>query len=358
MTNKRALTGPKIFLERLKELDLDVPGTKLINPDAESVKEAQKYDSILIGRLDGTSYYDFSTKESLKNFLELRNKLALSKSIFLIPEFLLNDKFNYVFNRFLDRTNTWLLKNSQGVVFQSKLSLEMHKEFLSFIEHEKPHTVIHNGVDTNAFTPNERSYRSNKNEINLIVSGSLFRAHKRLLEAIRLTNLLANVYSNIKLTILGDLDKLTERSIESIDKSHCVFQGRVDHKALPNFYKDADLQLHLSIFDPCPNVVVEGLSCGLPVITPLESGASELVGKENVEWVIPENLALGYYNLHTVEKIPTIPLQNYFDATINVLSNLPKHQRNARKRAVEALDIKHIATQYHEFLKKVKNSHE
>ena len=78
---------------------------------------------------------------------------------------------------------------------------------------------------------------------------------------------------------------------------------------------------------------MEGLSCGLPVITPLESGASELVGDENKEWVIKENLDIGYYNLHTSSSIPQIPLDKYFSAISHVINNLPEHRFRARKRA-------------------------
>ena len=69
--SEKILTGPKIFLKRLGEINLEVPEVLLINPDIDSVAKA-KPNKIIIGRLDGTSYYDF-TKESLK-------KLSVTKA--------------------------------------------------------------------------------------------------------------------------------------------------------------------------------------------------------------------------------------------------------------------------------------
>ena len=353
--NENVSTGPKIFLKRLADSNFNVPGVALVNPDIVSVTKAKQLDTLIVGRLDGTSYYDFS-KGSLKNFLLLRSKKRLSLIASVLPDMFLTQGFNFRINRYLDRTNLWLLKNADALVFQSHLSLEMHKKFLSFKEQDKSFTIIHNGVDTRVFTPkNDRKRASDK--LDLIISGSLYRAHKRLADAVNLTNILSNVYAGVKLHILGDLDSLASQTICKLDKSRCIFYGKVHYNALPEFYQKADLQLQLSMFDPCPNVVVEGLSCGLPVITPLESGASELVGVENSNWVVKENLTMRYHNLHTSAGIPKIPLDKYVTAVKAVVDNLHENQMKARKRAEQALDIMLIAQQYKKFLKNVKDRH-
>ena len=100
--------------------------------------------------------------------------------------------------------------------------------------------------------------------------------------------------------------------------------------------------------------MVEGLSSGLPVITPLESGASELVGHENSDWVVRENLKMHYYNLHTTSSIPQIPLEKYITVILRVIDNLSENQSKARNRATKALDIKIIANQYKAFMQRVK----
>ena len=158
----------------------------------------------------------------------------------------------------------------------------------------------------------------------------------------------------MKLHILGDLDTLTNESVKGVDKSRCIFYGKVDYQALPEFYRKADLQLHLSMFDPCPNVVVEGLSCGLPVVTPMESGAAELIGLENSKWAIEENLSIKYYNLHEVSCVPRVPIHRYVSTVRNVVNDLPAQQFKARERAENVLDIRIIADQYKTFMQDAK----
>ena len=44
-----------------------------------------------------------------------------------------------------------------------------------------------------------------------------------------------------------------------------------------NGYFACDLLVHPTFYDPCSNVVLEALACGLPVITSRHNGASELM---------------------------------------------------------------------------------
>jgi UDP-glucose:(heptosyl)LPS alpha-1,3-glucosyltransferase len=56
-------------------------------------------------------------------------------------------------------------------------------------------------------------------------------------------------------------------------------------------YFTADLLTHPTFYDPCSNVVVEALACGLPVLTSLHNGAAELLHTTDGE---PEERAEGY----------------------------------------------------------------
>ena len=347
MFNKIINTGPKIFLQRLKESGTDLTNIALLNPSIDEYKNYKKDNRILVGRLDGTSYYDF-TKENLSNFLNLREFNKLSKLISVLPKINSNKYINQLLNRYLDRTSNWLLQNAEGLIFQSQISLEMHRKFLGFCEN-KPFKIINNGVDLDYFRPNKNKQSNSFGSPSLIVSASLFRLHKRLKDTIKLTNSLSKIYPKIKLNILGELDKLTKISILNLDCSNCIFHGRVNAIKLNEYYNKCDMQIHLSIFDPCPNVVVEGLASGLPVITLKESGAFELIGIENSNWSIKENIEMDYLELHTDKKIPTIPQDKYKDIIIEVYDNINYNKELARFRAEKCLDIKKISTQYNDF---------
>jgi UDP-glucose:(heptosyl)LPS alpha-1,3-glucosyltransferase len=55
-----------------------------------------------------------------------------------------------------------------------------------------------------------------------------------------------------------------------------------------NCYFAADLFVHPTFYDPCSNVVVEAMACGLPVITSRYNGASELLHPPREGYVISD----------------------------------------------------------------------
>jgi UDP-glucose:(heptosyl)LPS alpha-1,3-glucosyltransferase len=55
-----------------------------------------------------------------------------------------------------------------------------------------------------------------------------------------------------------------------------------------NCYFAADLFVHPTFYDPCSNVVLEALACGLPVITSRYNGASEMLNPPREGYVIDD----------------------------------------------------------------------
>jgi len=347
-------TGPKIFLQRLIEAGIDITDVALVNPSLEDIKNYSRSKKVLIGRLDGASYYDFSVR-NLQNFLRLRGYGKISKILSTLPAFKSNKIINKLLNQYLDRTCSWLLSNADGIVFQSNISLEMHKTFLGFDQSSKPYKIINNGVNIDLFTP-KKSVQDSFGFPSVIISASQYRLHKRLQEAVRLTNHLSAEFPKIKLNIIGDMDELTSACVLKMDTSKCNFHGRIDPINLPFFYQNAHIQLHLSIFDPCPNVVVEGLSSGLPVITPLESGAQELIGVTNANWAVEESLEMKYMELHREEKVPQINLKTYAAVFKNIFNDLQANKESARARAENDLDINKVTLRYQEFIMEMRHS--
>ena len=341
-------TGPRIFIRRLIKSGVKLKKIELLNPDLKKIKDFKSVNKILIGRLDGAFYFD-CTFINLSQWLKFKNYYKLSK-IFNFFSYLKSNKFtNKIFNFYLNRYSSWVLKNAKGLIFQSELSLKMHEKFLGF-KKNKPFTIIHNGIDLNQFKPKKKNFVGTPA---LLVSCSVYRPHKRLHEVIRLTNSLLKVYPKIKLHILGDLDILTKEFVSQMDLSNCIFHGRIKPSQLPLYYCRCDIQVHLGIFDPCPNVVVEGLASGLPVVTPLQSGASELIGKKNIKWAVDEKIKMKYFETYNFKKIPKIPIEKYQKKIIKIFKNINHHKKIARKQAVENLDIKIVAIKYNNFFNQV-----
>lgn len=335
--------GPNIFRQRLGKFNNNL---KLLNPNFAEIKKINDKKVSIVARLDGVNYL-YGSPDNYGNYLKSRNFFLLSYFVKILPNFFFNRYLQNIINNRLNRSIIWLLNNSKAFIFQSKISLKMHKKFLNF--KKRKYTIICNGVDINEFKPRKKKFSQTKY---IIISASTFRPHKRLHEAIKLINFLSNIYPKIKLHILGELDSVTKEIIKNYDLSNCIFYGRVHYLKLPKYYNCCDIQIHPAIFDPCPNVVVEGLASGLPVITPVQSGAYELISK-NRDWSINEHIKLEYKKLYCIKNLPEIPLEKYAKKIINIFNNLDYHKRRARLLAEKNLDIKIVKKKYLKFMKSI-----
>jgi len=88
------------------------------------------------------------------------------------------------------------------------------------------------------------------------------------------------------------------------------------------------------------------------VITPAESGASELVGRENRSWTVNEGLVLKYRPMQIADKIPKIPLNKYMQVFDLIWKNIEDEKIKARIHAVGNLDIRLVARKYEKFIQK------
>jgi glycosyltransferase involved in cell wall biosynthesis len=163
-----------------------------------------------------------------------------------------------------------LIANSEGLKLRAK-----------GFEDKYPITVIENGVDNQFFAPVVKE--DSDTVMILFVS--------RIIEGKGLQYLIPNLNDinekvnaicgkNIKLVIVGDgpyrgeLEKITSKL--NLDK-FVSFEGRKDKEEVKKYYQSADIFVLPSLSEGMPNVVLEAMACGLPIImTPCE-GSKELV---------------------------------------------------------------------------------
>lgn len=141
-------------------------------------------------------------------------------------------------------------------------------------------TVIYNAIDNQKFLPATEALRHQlRQQMNipqsahcLIFVGSGFE-RKGLEAAIRATALTGSI-----LLVVGQ-DKDEKRYLGLAQSLGCSdrirFMG-VQKQTLP-FYQAADALLLPTLYDPFPNVILEAMSCGLPVITSQTCGGSEFI---------------------------------------------------------------------------------
>lgn len=346
--NKDDYTGPKVFLRRLFA-SANFPDDILItNPDAQSVLSAKDFlrgGGRLIARLDAAYFYKFTVKEIL-GFLSRRNYIKYKEGN-IGKSFEPSQTLTTLVNRYLNRNIHWLLDNADGFIFQSKLSKEIHDKFLG-TKKLRNYTIINNGIDLKNFNPSHAVNKWDNTFPNIVISASTYRPNKRLSHAVELTNLLSDYYPDVCLHVIGILSREVSEDLKGLSLTKCKFHGKLDLNLLPEFYSTCDIQFSTSIYDACPNVVVEGLASGLPVITPTLSGAFELIQYKK-EWAVDEKVSMKGYENHRPGIFPSYNMKEYLQKVILVIEDLKNQKKIARTIAEENLDIDLVAQKYLNF---------
>jgi len=156
------------------------------------------------------------------------------------------------------------------------------------------------GVDINTFFPMERSYAKKKLGLekyekiilwprglgSYLNSDTLIRVAKEVINANK------NIFFLILSAAGGKTEYLKHISIskEFGINDNFIWKGQVDFKEMPLYYNAADIVLSLSSFDSLPNIMLESMACGVPVIMSDISQIREvIVDKENGFLVNPRD---------------------------------------------------------------------
>jgi len=139
-------------------------------------------------------------------------------------------------------------------------------------------SVLRNGVDLERFRPLDRSTMRTR----LGLAGPVWLAAGNLVEpkGVHLTlGALAKVPGAV-LLVAGDgseASRLRQLASELGVEARVRFMGNVPHAQLPEYYNSADALFLASSREGMPNVVLESLACGTPVVAAPFAGAEELI---------------------------------------------------------------------------------
>jgi glycosyltransferase involved in cell wall biosynthesis len=199
-----------------------------------------------------------------------------------------------------------------------------------------PGEVLYNAVDTHRFTPAAASPREGR--LTFLVTGKI-GPHL----AYRLTNTVEGLAAAVRLgldarlTIAGLIAQEAQAAALEAAEA-CGIAGRVrlagpfSQAEAPDLYRSAHAYIMTKYMDPCPNVVIEALACGLPVVYSASGGVPELVGEDaGVGIEVPEDW----------ERVHTPDPEALGRAMIEVAERLPAMSAAARARAVERFGIAH-----------------
>jgi glycosyltransferase involved in cell wall biosynthesis len=150
-------------------------------------------------------------------------------------------------------------------IFQSQYSRYSTREKFRVVAHDGP--VIHNPVDVVQFGPD--GSRRDLPAGRPLVACASWSVNRR--KGTWQIEQLAARHPDIVFVLCGRFDAVGEGP-------NIIHLGHLSREGIAEAFRSCDLFLNLSENDPCPNVVLEALASGLPVLYRDSGGVPELVG--------------------------------------------------------------------------------
>jgi len=166
-----------------------------------------------------------------------------------------------------------LLYYSNTNIVQSK---KMHDTATKINNKSKIITIPSKGVDTKFFIIK----KYNPNSYTRLLYVGRLHPIKGLSFLIEAFSIILENQKNIKLIIVGDgviKDNLINMCKNKNISKYVDFVGNVNHESLIKYYHEADIFVLPSISEGLSNVIMEAMSCGLPVVATNIGGNKELV---------------------------------------------------------------------------------
>ena len=210
------------------------------------------------------------------------------------------------------------------VLYQSAFCKRSADRFLG--EARGTWEVLPNGVDVQRFTPAE----SPAGGPVLLLGGDQTQTYRVEL-ALRTLAEVAKTHPGAELVVTGRVTAPLEPLVSELGVERRVrVTGRYAQRDAPALYRGAHVLLHTKVNDPCPNVVLEALASGLPVVYPASGGTVELVGED-------AGIAVPHPDGYERDEPPTPSAMA--DAVTAALASRGRLGEAARRRAVELFPL-------------------
>jgi len=237
-----------------------------------------------------------------------------------------------------NRTMAKLHAMADYVFYQSNFCKVSAERFLGKRQNNASE-ILYNPVDTDHFCPLHDSQTA-QDAIVLLLSGSHWTRY-RVNAALETLSRVRRKNDRVMLKIAGRFCWCSDERLAETEVKEYVAQlgltgavsitGTYTQADAPSLFNSCSILLHTKYNDPCPRLVVEAMSCGLPVVYSATGGVAELVGGDG---------GIGVEGPLDWEKDHPPDPQLLADAVLQVIDSIDRFRVSARKRAVEKFDKK------------------
>jgi glycosyltransferase involved in cell wall biosynthesis len=200
-----------------------------------------------------------------------------------------------------------------------------------------PASVILNGVDLQAYSPDGAHERPTDRVRILLLEGNLKGGlDSGLFHAISLAEKLSATQP-VEVTVAGGVDESTRNKVSRASKVPVKFLGVLPREQIPFLARSSHFLYSAEVNPPCPNSVIEALACGLPVVGFDSGSLRELVGDE-AGCIVP------YGGDPWKLEQPNISV--LAESITKILTDQPRFRKAARQRAETALGVDKMVDAY------------
>ena len=196
--------------------------------------------------------------------------------------------------------------------------------------------ILYNAIDVQLFRPKKNKYNG---KIRILMTGKIsYHLFYRIDNALKSFALARKKGLDCEFILAGWLDSqskmLTEKLVQKLNISGSFrYLGPYDQVDAPAIYQNSDIYIMNKFKDPCPNTVIEAMSCGVPVLYINSGGVPELVGND-------AGLAVEIgEHFDEWDSIINPSTENMSEAIIHMASRRDEMSSHARSRAVEKFNM-------------------
>jgi glycosyltransferase involved in cell wall biosynthesis len=232
-------------------------------------------------------------------------------------------------------------------VIKKEISEYLEADFISIPSSFVKQTFINEGINENKLIINPYGASSFFKKINIPLQKKIFRilylgvisirkGFDYFYEAIKTVDI---EIENFEVWVIGTVTEEMKNKIDKIKEKNIFFLGHINHYDLPKYISECDIAIQPSVEEGLSMVVLQLLSCGVPVIASYNTGASDLI--------------VDNYNGFVVPCMSSISIKNKIEVLFNDQNLLRDMQLNAETSVKNGFTWEDYGNRYINFISSI-----